>query len=275
MSRQQRTRAWLALGLILSALGAVGNGAAFAASSRDSEAEIERLRSRVVELEREATVGRVETTRLRAELTRLETEIDELHQQLERAKPCGSETVTEPEPTGPLIETGPTIEETAIEEEPLVGTTVAEPLAPTGTPPAPVAEPSTGESGPPQTLYDEAYTLFHQKLYDEAERRFERFLSLYPTSDLADNALFWIGECRYAQGELQAALEAFTRTVERYPEGNKIPDAMLKAGKCFEALGDLDAARETYEEIRRRFPATGAATLASERLQALARSPSP
>ncbi|NJL26931.1 MAG: tol-pal system protein YbgF [Thermoanaerobaculia bacterium] len=124
-------------------------------------------------------------------------------------------------------------------------------------------------------LYDEGYTLFHEKRYAEAEQRFERFLALYPTSSLADNALFWIGECRYARGEFQAALEAFTGTVERFPEGNKIPDAMVKAGKCFEALGDLDSARETYDEIGRRFPATGAATLAAEHLKTLGRKPSP
>lgn len=283
MRWRRAARGWL-VGVVMGAgaLWNLGSGLAFAAAPRNPEAEIERLRARVVELEREATVGRVETARLRAELLRLETELEEVRKQLEVARRTGPETVAEPEPTGPIVEAGPAIEETSIDEEPLVGVLVAEPLTapdePLAAPAEPLAapdEPSAGEPSSPQALYDEGYTLFHEKRYDEAERRFERFLLLYPTSSLADNALFWIGESRYARGELASALEAFTATVERYPEGNKVADAMIKAGKCFEALGDLESARETYEEIRRRFPATGAATLATERLKTLAGMPSP
>jgi tol-pal system protein YbgF len=242
-------------------------------SARDTE--IERLERRVSELEREATVGRVETTRLRREIERLERELAAREAELEaRAAPGGE--VVEELPSGPILEEGPAIEETALEVEEIRAETPppeseAEiPDTPTSTEGVVVAEPlPRSPADGAQGLYDEGYTLFHQKRYDEAETTFLAFLERHPGSALADNALFWVGESRYARGQLRQALEAFTATVERFPDGNKVPDAMVKAGKCFEGLGETAAARETYQEVRRRFPGTAASAIAAEHLEAL------
>ena len=118
-------------------------------------------------------------------------------------------------------------------------------------------------------LYDRGYSLFHQEQYREAETLFERYIAEHPTTELADNALFWIGECRYARREFEDALEAFTETVVRFPGGNKVPDALLKAGKCLEALGRPDEAGVTYRELTSRYPGSLAALAAEERLAAL------
>jgi tol-pal system protein YbgF len=99
----------------------------------------------------------------------------------------------------------------------------------------------------------------------DAEASFQRFLQANPKSELADNAQYWIGECRYARGDNRGALAAFRETVERYPEGNKVPDALLKAGQSLEALGDSDGARASYAEVVRRYAGTAAAAVAEER----------
>jgi tol-pal system protein YbgF len=137
----------------------------------------------------------------------------------------------------------------------------AEPVRPN---PAPDTAPET--SGPAtQALYDRGYTLFHQGRFVDAEASFQRFLQANPTNELADNAQYWIGECRYSRGDMRGALAAFRETVERFPEGNKVPDALLKAGQCLEGMGDVEGARVTYREVVRRFPGTAAATVAEER----------
>ena len=114
-------------------------------------------------------------------------------------------------------------------------------------------------------LYDRGYTLFHQGHFVDAEASFQRFLQANPGSELADNAQYWIGECRYSRNDLKGALAAFREVVEKYPKGNKVPDAMLKAGQCLEGMGDVEGARVTYREVVRRFPGSAAAAVAEER----------
>ena len=116
-----------------------------------------------------------------------------------------------------------------------------------------------------QALYDRGYTLYHQKHYVDAEASFQRFLKAEPNSELADNAQYWIGECRYSRGDMRGALAAFRETVARYPAGNKTADALLKAGMSLENLGDKEAARNTYQEVLKRYPGTAVAAVAEER----------
>jgi tol-pal system protein YbgF len=162
-------------------------------------------------------------------------------------------------------------------------TAAPKPVAPS-TPPAPApqpAAPSAAPATPPQTaagepvpeiltpanqvLYDRGYTLYHQGHYVDAEASFQRFLQANPGSELADNAQYWIGECRYARNDVRGALAAFREVAERFPKGNKVPDAMLKAGQSLEAMGDIEGARVTYREVGRRFPGSAAAAVAEER----------
>ncbi|HSK78394.1 MAG TPA: tetratricopeptide repeat protein [Thermoanaerobaculia bacterium] len=114
------------------------------------------------------------------------------------------------------------------------------PSTPPATPPAPAGEEEPESLSPAaQVLYDRGYTLYHQGHFVDAEASFQRFLQANPGSELADNAQYWIGECRYARSDLRGALAAFRETVERHPKGNKVPDAMLKAGQSLEGLGDI------------------------------------
>ena len=74
-----------------------------------------------------------------------------------------------------------------------------------------------------QALYDRGYTLYHQGHYVDAEASFQRFLQANPGSELADNAQYWIGECRYSRNDIRGALAAFRETVERFPRGTRCP----------------------------------------------------
>jgi tol-pal system protein YbgF len=146
---------------------------------------------------------------------------------------------------------------------------VAPPVQAPVQPPAPA--PAQGESvadgavPASQALYDRGYTLFYQGHFVDAETSFQRFLQANPKSDMADNAQYWIGECRYSRNDVKGALAAFRQVVEKYPKGNKVADAMLKTGQCLEAMGDVEGARVTYREVIRRFSGSAAATAAEER----------
>lgn len=258
----------LCLGLSFGALGC-GPAAQPEPTTRPSE-DVQR---RLVELEQRAIMGEVESRRLRAEVDRLEKDLREAREQAKRTAPAARPSAPIGDGVG-TITLNPVLESADLEEPqvpaPATGSTpqtihdtvAVDPAAITGTP-----VPLTGTSA--QQIYDQGYSLFHQRRYSEAEYVFGQALVRHPEHDLADNALFWIGESRYARGDYEAALNAFTATLERYPDGNKVGDAMLKAGKSLEALGRPEGARETYRELRRLFPDSAAAIVAEERLKAL------
>lgn len=247
-----------------------GCSAQLAGTPPDSEAENTALKRRLLEMERQSRVSEVEIARLRQQVESLQAELEDAR----RRPAVGSPSSLAPEPfpsadsPPPVRRSEPVaeIEASDLEEVDLLPPPSEVTLQ--RQPTAQIAEldPVGREA---QELYDGAYTLYHQGEYAAAEQMFGRFLERYPATDLSDNALFWIGESRYARGEYDTALSAFYQAVERYPTGNKVADAMLKAGKCLENLQDTPRARETYQEVVSRFPDSVAATIAAERLASL------
>lgn len=248
-----------------------------APSTRDTapRGEIEELKARILELQRRATVNEVEIARLREKVAQLEA-------QLQGETPRGARRESARETPEAVTMTPGRIDEDDLDEE-LSRRPPASSPAPSSAPPStqmPARPPASGEGASPpvevppvtpaaQALYDQGYTLYHQGRYLDAESTFQRFLQAHAATELGDNAQYWIGEARYARGDLRGALAAFRETVARFPEGNKVPDALLKAGQCLETLGDLEGARASYQELIRRFPETVAAVVARERMERL------
>lgn len=220
------------------------------------QAEIAALKQQLTEAQKNALVGRLEVERLQKELAQAKSALRAAEEELTRRR---RDDTLRADPAAPPIP-GRRVDQAELEE-------------PTPPPAPPASAPSSFPEIDPQELYDRGYTLFHQKNYPLAESTFRRFLAQFPESDLADNALFWIGESHYAQNDYGKALLAFADTVARFPQGNKIADALLKAGRCLEALGRLEEAVSTYREVLERFPGSVAATGAQERLGALGPNP--
>ncbi len=140
----------------------------------------------------------------------------------------------------------------------------------------PPEEPRPRASGPlpppegsAKAEYGRAFDAFRKGRHDLASRLFERFLDLYPRSDLADNAVYWMGEIAYKRGDYDRALGLFSKVVEEYPAGNKVSDAFLKIGLCYLNMGKKDAARQILGEVRRIFPESSAARIAEAQLKSL------
>jgi tol-pal system protein YbgF len=221
--------------------------------------DVEALKQRMLDLQRRSAADEVELERLRQKVAALEAA-----REVAAAAPEPTARGLEEEDVEPPRRVE--VIEVADLEEPLEETPV-DPGGAAESGGTPAAQTEVTETA--QALYDQGYSLYHQGRHVQAEETFERFLEAYSTTDLADNAQYWIGECRLGRNELQAALSAFRDTVRRYPSGNKSPDALLKVGVVMERLGDLDGARMTYAEVARRFPDSAASSRASARLQAL------
>lgn len=254
--------------------------------------EIKELRERIVELQQRATMAEVELERLRREVAEMEgktastspdskvasPDIVELESEADesRTPSTATEFRREGEPRIEVIEvqSDEADELPGVDEDPILdaGEGPAEQLAAdsgVARVPSEGGSESAALSDAGQALYDRGYTLFHQGRYLDAETTFQQFLSSFGSTDLGDNAQFWIGEARYGRGDFSGALAAFREVVTRFPEGNKVPDALLKAADCRARLGDLGGARKGYSELIESYPTAAAAAVAEDRLRAL------
>jgi len=132
-----------------------------------------------------------------------------------------------------------------------------------------IVAPSAGVSGggSEQASYDAAFSALKGSDYARSIAGFKNFLSTYPSSPLASNAQYWLGEAYYVNREYPNAITAFQKVISDWPDSRKAPDALVKVGFTQAALGKNAEARDTLENVSRRYPGTEAATLAADRLK--------
>jgi tol-pal system protein YbgF len=120
--------------------------------------------------------------------------------------------------------------------------------------------------GDDRANYQAAFDLLKDGKYEEAIAGFRQFMTTFPTSALADNAQYWLGEAHYVNKQYPDALRDFRTVLEKYPDSRKTPDALLKIGFCNYELKNWAEARSSLTQVVQRFGDTTAARLASQRL---------
>ena len=123
----------------------------------------------------------------------------------------------------------------------------------------------------PQRVYDTAWADYTSGQWDLCISGFDMYLRTFPRSDLADEAQFYIGECNYADGKNQEAVQAYNQVITNYPRGQSVAPAYYKRGLAFERLGQADRARESFDAVIKSFPDSDAARLAKQNLDRLNR----
>lgn len=115
-------------------------------------------------------------------------------------------------------------------------------------------------------IYERTMAYYKDGRYGEAIAGFQDFVRLYPRSDLADNAYFWIGECYRAVEKYEEAILTYQRVINDYPKGNKVPSAMLQQAITFEKINDKITANLVFKKLLKGFPKTKEAEIARKRL---------
>lgn len=139
----------------------------------------------------------------------------------------------------------------------------------------PPARPEASERQPQQALvgaqladqYRQAIMLVGKGRHAEARRGFQAVFDADPAGDLADNALFWIGESYFAANDHPNALRYYNRVVSEFSEQNKAPDALFKIALCQVRTGDLALAKKTLQQVIERYPYSSTASSAKSELQ--------
>lgn len=117
-----------------------------------------------------------------------------------------------------------------------------------------------------EAAYNQAFDALKNGNYGAAIAGFRQFLSAYPSSPLAENAQYWLGETYYVTRDYPSALTAFQAVVDRYPNSRKAPDALVKLGYTYFEMKRYAEARSTLNQVLQRYPDSEAARLAQERL---------
>lgn len=115
--------------------------------------------------------------------------------------------------------------------------------------------------------YRNALVLYGQGRLAEARRAFQGVFEADQHGDLADNALFWIGETYFAAKDYVNAMRFYARVINDYADQNKAPDALFKTALAQERTGDLALARRTLQQVIERYPYSSSASTAKQELQ--------
>ena len=157
---------------------------------------------------------------------------------------------------------------TAEEERRLAQQTPTRPSSEAKPQPAPV-QPPPAPTMSPQEAYSVAYNDYLKGNYDLAVDSFKLYRQQFPESPLADNALYWIGECRYSQRKFEEAIDAFDELILTYPEGDKAAAAQLKKGLSFIELGRKPEALAALKLLVAKYPLEEEARIAQDKIREL------
>ncbi len=122
----------------------------------------------------------------------------------------------------------------------------------------------------PESLYAKALNLYRNGDIEGARSLFEKFLSIYPSTGLSDNALFWLGETYYVEGRYPEAIVRYQEVLTKYPRSDKVPSALLKMAFSQEKLGNATDAQVTLKRLVYSYPDTPQARIAKKELEKIA-----
>jgi tol-pal system protein YbgF len=145
-----------------------------------------------------------------------------------------------------------------------------QPPATAGTAPTGADNPAAGETSlaqDPSSIYYAAYSDYIKENFDLAIEGFRQFIRSFPESGLADNSLYWIGECYYAKKKYQDAINTFNELLGRYKDGDKVPAATLKKGYALIEMGRQSEGLAILKELISRFPLSEEASLAQQKIK--------
>jgi len=121
----------------------------------------------------------------------------------------------------------------------------------------------------PDELYRSAYEDYMRGNYDLASQGFREYLRRWGQTDLADNALYWVGECYDAMDRSDEALSVFSQVLDEYPTSDKAAAAQLKKGLIYLKQGDQGQGVVHLQYVVYEHPNTKEADLAREKLRSL------
>jgi len=92
-----------------------------------------------------------------------------------------------------------------------------------------------------------------REMYERAATTLRGLLGKNPRGEHVAEALYYLGECLYAQGKRAEAAESYSQLVERFPDHKFAADALYALGVAQEESGNRAAAAGSFEKFLARF----------------------
>ena len=106
-----------------------------------------------------------------------------------------------------------------------------------------------------QAVYAQAFDALKAGSYSVAITGFKDFLASYPSSPLAENAQYWLGEAYYVDHNYESAAGAFRAVLKKWPDSRKAPAEAISRGARHAERGVAQVPGERVCEARRGAPA--------------------
>ncbi len=88
----------------------------------------------------------------------------------------------------------------------------------------------------------------------QAEENFSRVANQFSSSNVSEEALYYLGKAQYEQGKFTSSIETFKQYLKKYPDGYYAASARLAIAFSLEGDGRVDEAMTRLEEISRQYP---------------------
>ena len=129
--------------------------------------------------------------------------------------------------------------------------------------------PSISPNLSPNEVYNMARSDYLKGNFELAIEGFTIYKSQFSDSPLADDALYWIGECYFSQEKYNEAIDFFNELILNYPNGDKIPAAYLKKGISLAEQGKKDEALSVFKLLISKFPLEEETKIAQQKIREL------
>jgi tol-pal system protein YbgF len=138
------------------------------------------------------------------------------------------------------------------------------------TAPSDTSRPGTSAAASADQMYEASLAQLRRGSTSTARLGLREMLRVYPTSERAGDALYFIGQS-FAAENPDSAAAYYEQVVQKYPKSSRAGSALYNLGLLAERRKEPRRAREAYQRVIQRYPQSDEAALARDRLKALGR----
>ena len=120
--------------------------------------------------------------------------------------------------------------------------------------PAPSGPASTLPPQGPREILDTSNAALRSGELERAEAGYKEFLQRYPTSRLASEATFNLGDVYARRGRHREAAEQFLKVTTDFSKASQAPQSLHRLGQSLERLGAKEQACAAWSEVPRKYP---------------------
>ena len=124
--------------------------------------------------------------------------------------------------------------------------------------------------GNAEQLFAAAYSDYSRGNFDLALSEFKQYVETFPSSELADNAQYWIAEILLAQRKPAEAIAELEKVAQVNPQGDKTAMALYKRATLLLEAGKKEEAVAQFLVLVKGYEKTNEAALATQQLQQIA-----